>query len=132
MAKVIGAKCTQFPNGVRTDRDVLIGPISFASTSAAATQYISVPYACEVVEFQVATEATVVAAPGAWTLSQQSAGADIATVTPTSAAVAGAVATTTAVSNASVAATSTLKILRATSGTVYTAQCSVVVRRATT
>jgi len=129
MAKVTGSRASNFPNGVRTDRDMYVGPVVFASTSAAATGYLSVPFKCEIVEIQFIQAASLAAVPGAWTLKIGSAGTTIGTITPASAGVAGQLTQQTTITAGAVAAAEAISITRTTSGTGYVGNVSVIVKR---
>jgi len=139
--KVAGSKDTSFPNGIttsivnstsgiRSDRDIILSTL-FASGTAAVTQYVSVPYKCELVEVQFVQGQAIGATPPTVVAQIGSAGTTLATLQLTSAGVAGGLQTTTTIASAAVAAGETIGLVHATHATTYGGTASVVLKRVT-
>lgn len=129
MGKVTGSRATNFPNGLRTDRDTIAMSL-FASSTAATTQYVTVPYKCELVELQWAPGATTTNGTPPTIVAQiGSAGTTLATLQLTSTPTAGVVQSTTTITSAAVAAGEAIGLVRATHATAYGGTASVVLKR---
>ena len=139
--KVAGSKDTSFPNGIttsivnstsgiRSDRDIILSTL-FASGTVAVTQYVSVPYKCELVELQFVQSVPLGTVPGDILAQLGSAGTTLATLTLTSAGVAGGFQNTTVIASAPVAAGATIGLVHPTHATTYGGTASVVLKRVT-
>ena len=107
---------------IRIDnKTILVGPIVFTSTSAAAAAQLIItpPYACTLEQVDVIQEAA--AGTTTWTATVGSAGATIATVTVASAGARGDITTQTTITTPACTASTCYGIARGTSGTAYAA-----------